>query len=190
MLTHPSRTKLGKTLLFTWICSKTKGRSVCHRNMHQANKYADCRLCELLCKGLMTFWSQSEECQLSHCLLFLTMPLSHALACVGGICYFVQLTFHPHPPALLCNSVLPMAAFRTVVPCLLYGKPGCLEGFTTHVYLYGCGRGLPAADTQHLKSRFCLVMTNCLISLKFWLYGIKLQFLRSSEQSQVSSLCV
>lgn len=68
ILTHLSRTKVGKTLHFTWICSETKGRPVCHKSVHQANKCANCRLCKLFCKAHRAFWSQSEECQLSHCL--------------------------------------------------------------------------------------------------------------------------
>lgn len=85
------------TLSFTWICSETEGRSVCHKNVYQANKYADCRLCKLLCKALRTFWYQSEECNYYIACLYTfpnNAPLS-SLACVASVCPVTFLSLLP-----------------------------------------------------------------------------------------------
>lgn len=77
---------------------------------------------------------------------------------------------------LPCSVVLSshMGVLRTVPCCLLWTRCGSWEGFTIHFCLLTSGRGLPAARILHLKSRFCLVLTKCLVLLKFSLNWIKI----------------
>lgn len=181
ILPHPSAIEVGMTLHFTWICSGNKGRSVCHNNMHQVTSMQIAGSADFLAPAskmpvipLLTFT------HFLTLLLFCFLPLLAAFASVSG---WLSI------PSLLPWFVilLPMAAFRPVVHGFLDRRSGALGEFSPHFYFLSCGWGLPAANTHHLKSGFCLVMTKFLVLLKFCLYGIKLQFLWSPEQSKLLS---